>query len=53
VDYVPAADAARTDVGMPGELVWSWYQLWADRKLWENRCSFPVLTPLTRMPEST
>lgn len=31
VDYVPAVDVARTDVGMPGELVWSWYQLWADR----------------------
>jgi pimeloyl-ACP methyl ester carboxylesterase len=25
------------DVGMPGELPWSWYQLWADRGLWENR----------------
>jgi hypothetical protein len=22
---------------MPGEMVWSWYQLWADRGLWENR----------------
>jgi hypothetical protein len=37
VDDVPAVDVARTDVGMPGELVWSWYQLWADRGLWENR----------------
>jgi fermentation-respiration switch protein FrsA (DUF1100 family) len=37
VDYVPAVDFSRTDVGMPGELVWSWYQLWADRGLWENR----------------
>jgi fermentation-respiration switch protein FrsA (DUF1100 family) len=37
VDYVPAVDPTRTDVGMPGEQVWSWYQLWADRGLWENR----------------
>jgi uncharacterized protein len=37
VDYVPAVDFSRTDVGMPGELPWSWYQLWADRGLWENR----------------
>jgi fermentation-respiration switch protein FrsA (DUF1100 family) len=37
VDYVPAVDFARTDVGMPGQLPWSWYQLWADRGLWENR----------------
>jgi uncharacterized protein len=37
VDYVPAVDFDRTDVGMPGELPWSWYQLWADRGLWENR----------------
>jgi uncharacterized protein len=37
VDYVPCVDFSRDDVGMPGELVWSWYQLWADRGLWENR----------------
>jgi uncharacterized protein len=37
VDYVPAVDSTRTDAGMPGELPWSWYQLWADRGLWENR----------------
>lgn len=37
VDYVPAVDFSRKDVGMPGELPWSWYQLWADRGLWENR----------------
>jgi uncharacterized protein len=37
VDYVPAVDFERTDVGMPGELPWSWYQLWADRGSWENR----------------
>jgi hypothetical protein len=37
VDYVPAVDFSRGDVGMPGELPWSWYQLWADRGLWENR----------------
>jgi ketosteroid isomerase-like protein/dienelactone hydrolase len=37
VDVVPAVDHDRMDVGMPGELVWSWYQLWADRGLWENK----------------
>jgi fermentation-respiration switch protein FrsA (DUF1100 family) len=37
IEYVPAVDFSRTDVGMPGELPWSWYQLWADRGLWENR----------------
>ena len=37
VDYVPAVHHDRGDAGMPGELVWSWYQLWADRGLWENR----------------
>jgi fermentation-respiration switch protein FrsA (DUF1100 family) len=37
VEYVPAVDFSRSDVGMPGVLVWSWYQLWADRGVWENR----------------
>lgn len=37
VEYVPAVDKQRSDVGMPGELVWSWYHLWADRDEWENR----------------
>ena len=37
VEYVPCVDHDRSDVGMPGELVWSWYQLWADRGLWDNR----------------
>ena len=37
IEYVPAVDFARGEVGMPGELVWSWYALWADRGLWENR----------------
>jgi dienelactone hydrolase len=37
LEYVPAVDAERTDVGMPGQLPWSWYQLWADRGGWENR----------------
>jgi uncharacterized protein len=36
VDYVPAVDFSRADAGMPGELVWSWYTLWADRGSWEN-----------------
>jgi dienelactone hydrolase len=37
VDYVPAIDPERGCVGMPGRLPWSWYQLWADEGLWENR----------------
>lgn len=37
VDYVPAVDRVRTDVGMPGAEVWEWYQPWADRGVWENR----------------
>ncbi len=37
VDYVPAVDKTRMDVGMPGEFVWVWYQPWADRGVWENR----------------
>lgn len=37
VDYVAAVDALDPGVGMPGQLPWSWYQLWADRGLWENR----------------
>jgi hypothetical protein len=31
---------------MPGELVWSWYQLWADRGLWENRYAVMSDAPL-------
>jgi hypothetical protein len=27
----------RGDAGMPGALLWSWYALWAQRGLWENR----------------
>jgi hypothetical protein len=37
VEYVAAVDAESAAVGMPGRLPWSWYQLWADRGLWENR----------------
>jgi uncharacterized protein len=37
VDYVAAIDAEASGVGMPGRLPWSWYELWADRGLWENR----------------
>lgn len=36
-EYVPAVDYDRIDAGMPGRLVWSWYQLQADRGVWENR----------------
>lgn len=34
---VPAVDPERTDVGMPGEFVWRWYQPWADAGVWPNR----------------
>lgn len=37
VEYVPAVDQTRMDVGMPGELVWSWYAPWAAKSNWENR----------------
>ena len=36
VQNVPAVDQTRTDVGMPGEFVWKWYQPWADRGIWTN-----------------
>jgi uncharacterized protein len=37
IDYVPAVDPVRADVGMPGQIVWDWYHVWADRGIWENR----------------
>lgn len=37
VEYVPAVDPERTDVGMPGKFVWDWYHEWAERGVWENR----------------
>lgn len=37
VEYVPGVDRERTDVGMPGEYVWSWYHRWADMGVWPNR----------------
>ncbi|HEY9282234.1 MAG TPA: CocE/NonD family hydrolase [Pyrinomonadaceae bacterium] len=37
VEYVPAVDPERTDVGMPGKMVWDWYHKWAERGVWENR----------------
>ncbi len=37
VDYVPAVDPTRTDVGMPGDFVWNWYKVWAEKGIWENR----------------
>ncbi|MFG1710941.1 alpha/beta hydrolase [Nonomuraea sp. M3C6] len=48
VEYVPGVDFARTDVGMPGEPVWSWYQLWADQGLWENR--YAVMSDAALLP---
>jgi uncharacterized protein len=41
-EYVAAVDHDSPDVGMPGQLPWSWYQLWADRGLWEN--SYAVMS---------
>jgi uncharacterized protein len=46
VDYVPAVDFSRADAGMPGELPWSWYQLWADTGRWENRYAVMSDEPL-------
>lgn len=37
VDYVPAVDPQRTDVGMPGSFTWDWYAPWAQAGIWENR----------------
>jgi fermentation-respiration switch protein FrsA (DUF1100 family) len=48
VDYVPVVDAQDVHVGMPGKLVWSWYQLWADLGLWENR--YAVMSDAALMP---
>lgn len=42
VDYVKGVDKADPNVGMPGELVWSWYHRWADAGLWPDR--FAVLS---------
>jgi hypothetical protein len=57
---VPAVDFNRTGVGMPGELVWGWYQLWADRGLWDNRyavmsdaavCSYDSISAASRLTQ--
>ncbi|MEM8535773.1 MAG: alpha/beta hydrolase [Chloroflexota bacterium] len=37
VEYVPAVDPQRLDVGMPGSFVWDWYSPWSERGIWENR----------------
>ncbi|MBC8137471.1 MAG: alpha/beta hydrolase [Fibrella sp.] len=42
IEYVPAIDPERMDVGMPGQFVWEWYHPWSDRGLWENR--YPVMS---------
>jgi fermentation-respiration switch protein FrsA (DUF1100 family) len=36
VAYIPGVDKVDPRVGMPGELVWSWYAGWAERGVWEN-----------------
>lgn len=33
---VPAVDASRTDVGMPGKFVYDWYIEWAKKGIWKN-----------------
>jgi fermentation-respiration switch protein FrsA (DUF1100 family) len=37
IEYLPGVDSVRLDVGMPGLLPWSWYQVQADRGIWDNR----------------
>jgi dienelactone hydrolase len=37
VQYIKGVDQTDTNVGMPGDFVWEWYQPWADRGQWENR----------------
>ena len=37
IDYVPAIDLERTDVGMPGKPVYAWYAPWIEASTWENR----------------
>jgi fermentation-respiration switch protein FrsA (DUF1100 family) len=37
VEYAPAVDSVRQDVGMPGLVPWAWYQVQADRGIWDNR----------------
>lgn len=37
IEYVPAVDPKRMDVGMPGDFVWNWYSVWAEKGVWENR----------------
>lgn len=45
VEYVPAVDPERMDVGMPGAVVDAWYRPWADKGVWENR--FAVMSDAT------
>ena len=48
VDYVKAVDRTDTNVGMPGEFVWEWYQPWADRGEWTNR--YAVMSDADLLP---
>lgn len=48
IDYVKAVDQTDTNVGMPGEFVWEWYQPWADRGEWENR--YAVMSDADLLP---
>lgn len=48
VEYVPAVDPERTDVGMPGRFVWDWYHSWAERGVWPNR--YAVMSDAELLP---
>jgi uncharacterized protein len=37
IDFVAGVDEEDMNVGIPGKFVWDWYQLWADKGLWDNR----------------
>jgi fermentation-respiration switch protein FrsA (DUF1100 family) len=36
VDYVPGVSATSTEVGMPGRVVWAWYQPQAELGIWDR-----------------
>jgi uncharacterized protein len=48
VEYVPGVDKVDMNVGMPGEFVWVWYHVWAERGLWENR--YAVMSDADLLP---
>ncbi len=48
IDYVAGVDEVDRDVGMPGKFVWDWYQVWADKGLWDNR--YAVMSDADLLP---